>query len=67
MCVLIRPMFVLQYNEMPPVRVVFDVTLEGLARKVITVRSALMIHNQLEEVVELSVEAPGMHQYSQYS
>ena len=28
MCVLIRSMFVLQYNEMPPVLVVFDVTLD---------------------------------------
>ena len=30
MCVLIRPMFVLQYNEMPPVLVVFDVSLDLL-------------------------------------
>ena len=41
---------------MPPARVVFDVTIEGTARKVITVRSALMIDNQLTEPVELKLE-----------
>ncbi len=39
-------------------RVVFDVTLEGSARKVITVRSALMVHNCLEDPVDIKLENP---------
>ena len=40
---------------MLPARVVFDVAMEGTARKVITVRSALVIDNQLDEPVEISL------------
>jgi len=38
---------------MPAARLIFEVTIEGTARKVITVRSALMLHNQLEDEVEV--------------
>ncbi len=60
----------LQYTERQPVRVVFDVSLEGSARKVITVRSALMVHNCLEDPVDIKLEnsqqaAAGMESYRQ--
>ena len=42
---------------MPPARVVFDVTLEGSARKVITVRSALLVDNQLEDDIQVRLES----------
>ena len=48
----------LQFTEKRPVRVVFDVTLEGSARKVITVRSALMVHNSLEDPIDIKLENP---------
>lgn len=43
-------------SELPSARVVFDVSIEGSARKVITVRSALLIHNQLDEKVQVKLE-----------
>lgn len=41
---------------MPSARIVFEVKLEGTARKVVTVRSALVLNNQLEDPVELKME-----------
>ncbi|CAN7986722.1 unnamed protein product [Ixodes hexagonus] len=40
-------------------RVVFSVTLDGNARKLITVRSALVIKNRVEVPVDLKLEIPG--------
>jgi len=42
-----------QFLDVPAARLIFEVTIEGSARKIITVRSALMIHNQLEDEVEV--------------
>lgn len=39
-------------------RVVFEVTMEGSARKVITVRSALIVKNKLETPMELRLDSP---------
>lgn len=47
-----------QFSSLPPVRVVFAVTMEGSARKVITVRSALMVRNKLEIPMELRLDSP---------
>lgn len=52
MCSLLL-VIVLQFLDVPAARLIFEVTIEGSARKVITVRSALMIHNQLEDEVEV--------------
>uniref|UniRef100_UPI00398EEC11 intermembrane lipid transfer protein VPS13D isoform X3 n=1 Tax=Pristiophorus japonicus TaxID=55135 RepID=UPI00398EEC11 len=46
------------FSALPPVRVVFSVTLEGSARKVITVRSALIVKNKLEVSMELRLDSP---------
>lgn len=48
----------LQFSSLPPVRVVFEVTMEGSARKVITVRSALIVKNKLETPMELRLDSP---------
>ena len=45
-----------QYSEQPAARVVFDVSHEGSARKVITVRSALMLHNKLDATIDVKLE-----------
>lgn len=42
--------------ELPPTRLVLEVSLQGSAQKVVTVRSALMIKNALPEPVELKLE-----------
>ncbi|XP_043215701.1 vacuolar protein sorting-associated protein 13D-like [Amphibalanus amphitrite] len=42
--------------EQPPARVVFAVTLQGTARKLVTVRSALMVANRLPDPVEIKME-----------
>lgn len=47
-----------QFSSLPPVRVVFAVTMEGSARKVITVRSALIVKNILETPMELRLDSP---------
>ncbi|KAK5644974.1 hypothetical protein RI129_006274 [Pyrocoelia pectoralis] len=39
-------------------RIVFDVTLEGSARKLVTVRSGLLIRNKLKENIEIKLENP---------
>ncbi|XP_054856929.1 intermembrane lipid transfer protein VPS13D isoform X2 [Eublepharis macularius] len=46
------------FSSLPPVRVVFAVTMEGSARKVITVRSALIVRNKLEIPMELRLDSP---------
>uniref|UniRef100_A0A8C8S488 Vacuolar protein sorting 13 homolog D n=1 Tax=Pelusios castaneus TaxID=367368 RepID=A0A8C8S488_9SAUR len=46
------------FSTLPPVRVVFEVTMEGSARKVITVRSALIVKNRLETPMELRLDSP---------
>ncbi|XP_059722821.1 intermembrane lipid transfer protein VPS13D isoform X2 [Haemorhous mexicanus] len=46
------------FSSLPPVRVVFEVSMEGSARKVITVRSALMLKNKLEIPMELRLDSP---------
>ncbi|KAM6218900.1 intermembrane lipid transfer protein VPS13D [Rhynchocyon petersi] len=46
------------FSSLPPVRVVFSVTMEGSARKVITVRSALIVRNRLETPMELRLDSP---------
>uniref|UniRef100_A0AAZ3RG97 UBA domain-containing protein n=1 Tax=Oncorhynchus tshawytscha TaxID=74940 RepID=A0AAZ3RG97_ONCTS len=46
------------FSALPPVRVVFSITMEGSARKVITVRSALMVKNRLEVPMEVRLDSP---------
>nr|XP_033778552.1 vacuolar protein sorting-associated protein 13D isoform X3 [Geotrypetes seraphini] len=46
------------FSSLPPVRVVFAVSMEGSARKVITVRSALIVKNKLEAPMELRLDSP---------
>ena len=50
-----------QFREMPPTRIVFDVSLEGSARKVISVRSALVIDNKLDDDVQLRLDNSAIH------
>lgn len=45
-----------QVSDLQPSRVVFDVSLEGRARKVVTVRSALMIKNKMDLPVEIKLQ-----------
>lgn len=45
-------------RELDRVLVVIAVTLEGSARRLVTVRSALQVTNNLEETVELRLEPP---------
>lgn len=47
-----------QFSALPPVRVVFSVTMEGSARKVITVRSALIVKNRLSVPMEIRLDSP---------
>ena len=42
---------------MSPARVVFEVLQEGSARKLIIVRSALVLDNRLDSPIELKLEA----------
>lgn len=46
-----------QKDDLPPSRIVFDVALEGKARKLVTVRSALLIVNKLNENLEIKLES----------
>uniref|UniRef100_A0A8D8VB54 Vacuolar protein sorting-associated protein 13D n=1 Tax=Cacopsylla melanoneura TaxID=428564 RepID=A0A8D8VB54_9HEMI len=39
-------------------RLVFEVTLDGTAKKLVTVRSSLLIHNKLKQPVEVKLEKP---------
>uniref|UniRef100_A0A671WLN2 Vacuolar protein sorting 13 homolog D n=1 Tax=Sparus aurata TaxID=8175 RepID=A0A671WLN2_SPAAU len=47
-----------EFSALPPVRVVFSITMEGSARKVITVRSALMVKNRLDVPMEVRLDSP---------
>uniref|UniRef100_A0A8C9YSV9 Vacuolar protein sorting 13 homolog D n=1 Tax=Sander lucioperca TaxID=283035 RepID=A0A8C9YSV9_SANLU len=46
------------FSALPPVRVVFSITMEGSARKVITVRSALMVKNRLDVPMDVRLDSP---------
>ncbi|KAM7412373.1 hypothetical protein PAMA_022044 [Pampus argenteus] len=46
------------FSALPPVRVVFSITMEGSARKVITVRSALIVKNQVDVPMEVRLDSP---------
>ncbi|KAG8434275.1 hypothetical protein GDO86_012595 [Hymenochirus boettgeri] len=48
------------FSALPPVRVVFAVTMEGSARKVVTIRSSLMVKNKLEIPMELRLDSPSV-------
>lgn len=48
------------YCEKPNARIVFVVALQGSARKIITVESALLFENKLEDTIELKLENSGM-------
>ncbi|KAK4875461.1 hypothetical protein RN001_011883 [Aquatica leii] len=54
----------LQYRnqEITSARIVFDVTLEGSARKLVTVRSGLLIRNKLKENLQIRLENPMMYE-----
>ncbi|KAK9889536.1 hypothetical protein WA026_006891 [Henosepilachna vigintioctopunctata] len=43
--------------DIPPARIIFDVTLEGSARKLITIRSAVLVRNKLPETLEIKLES----------
>ena len=43
-------------SSLPPARVVFDVKLEGSARKLVTIRSALLVSNLLPYPLELKLD-----------
>ncbi|KAF7280409.1 hypothetical protein GWI33_006075 [Rhynchophorus ferrugineus] len=58
------PADVLDRNlDIPPARVVFDVTLEGSARKLVTVRSGLKITNYLSQSIEMKLESRLPHDF----
>ncbi|KAM6924954.1 intermembrane lipid transfer protein VPS13D [Xenentodon cancila] len=46
------------FSALPPVRVVFAITMEGSARKVITVRSSLMVKNRMDVLMEVRLDSP---------
>lgn len=48
-------MYFIQSQDMPIARIVLEVTLEGSAKKLITVRSALQICNKLDHIVEVKL------------
>lgn len=48
-------LLLLQFSSQRSARIVFDITLEGTAKKVITVRSALLIQNKLPDKIELKL------------
>uniref|UniRef100_A0AAR5PHD2 UBA domain-containing protein n=1 Tax=Dendroctonus ponderosae TaxID=77166 RepID=A0AAR5PHD2_DENPD len=45
------------YLDIPPARIVFDIALEGSARKLITIRSGLTIINNLPQLMEVKLES----------
>ncbi|XP_028134062.1 intermembrane lipid transfer protein Vps13D [Diabrotica virgifera virgifera] len=49
--------FQARMSELPYARIVFDVTLEGSARKLVTVRSALQLVNNLPQAVDIKLES----------
>ncbi|CAH0555796.1 unnamed protein product [Brassicogethes aeneus] len=44
-------------KERPAARIVFDVALEGSARKLVTIRSAVVLVNKLQQSVEVKLES----------
>lgn len=52
----------MQKQDLPHARIVFDVALEGKARKSVTVRSALLIVNKLPENLEIKLESQLPHE-----
>ena len=48
--------FFIQVSDLQPARVVFDVSLLGRARKVVTLRSALMIKNKMDLPLEIKLQ-----------
>lgn len=46
----------IQVSDLQPARVVFDVSLEGRARKVVTIRSALMVKNKMDLPLEIKLQ-----------
>jgi hypothetical protein len=56
-----KHVFCFQNLSLPEGRIVFEVTLEGSARKLVTVRSALILTNQLPETVEVKLENTLIH------
>ena len=48
-------------RELERILVVIAVRLDGSARKIITIRSALQLANNLEETVELRLEPPSLN------
>lgn len=42
--------------ELPTTRLVFEISLQGSAQKLVRVRSALMVKNTLNQTVELKLE-----------
>ncbi|CAH1134889.1 unnamed protein product [Ceutorhynchus assimilis] len=46
-----------KYSDVPSARIVFDIALEGCARKLVTIRSALTIINNLSQLVEVKLES----------
>jgi vacuolar protein sorting-associated protein 13D len=54
-------------TELPPARVVFEVTLDGSARKLINVRSALLVENKLPQAVDLKLENTALRLGGEYS
>ncbi|KAF5273971.1 hypothetical protein FQA39_LY01087 [Lamprigera yunnana] len=54
----------IQYRnqQITSARIIFDITLEGSARKLITVRSGLLIRNKLKENVEIKLTDPVLYE-----
>ncbi|KAG8294786.1 hypothetical protein J6590_094927 [Homalodisca vitripennis] len=58
---LASPDYTSAHSELPQARVVLEVTLEGSARKLVTVRSALQLCNQLVDTVEVKLDNTHIH------
>ncbi|RZF46007.1 hypothetical protein LSTR_LSTR006773 [Laodelphax striatellus] len=55
------PDFTVEGVDLPQARIVLEVTLEGSARKLVTVRSALQITNQLTSRIEVKLDNADLH------
>lgn len=49
------------YIDLIPTRIVYAVTLEGSARKLITIRSGLLLTNKCDDTIELKMENSNVH------
>lgn len=48
------------FQEMPPARIIFEIEIDSTARKMITVRSGVMLNNQLNDAIDVKlVKAKG--------